>query len=243
MSFWKKVWNIRKNFNHRNVSFSKCWLFRRISWNIIMSVFRKFFVRIRWFSSKKFLTSVLILCKCMIVFFRFSSFRWICFARKIKKSTIVWIFFHDKICQIETFNSIDKTAFVSVMIRRDVISMNFFIIVRSAHNIKWKWRIHLFSSSKINFERAFFIEICFRSIISLICEWKTDTINRLIRYFWMKVFTNFLFFESSSIIRRLKHSCRQMIFSYIKRATNSKSVFAKILFSIHFERFFRTSIK
>ena len=243
MSFWEKVWNIRKNFNHRNVSFSKCWLFRRISCNIIMSIFRKSFVRIRWFSSKKFLIFVFILCKCMIVFFRFSSFRWICFARKIKKSTIVWIFFHDKICQIETFNFINKTAFVSVMIRREIISVNLFIIVRSAHNTEWKWRIHFSSSSKVNFERAFFIEIYFRSIISLTCEWKTDTINRLIRYFWVKVFISFLFFESSSIIKRSKHSCRQMIFSYMKRITDSKSVFAKALFSTHFERFFRTNIK
>ena len=243
MFFWKKAWNIRKNFNHRNVSLSKCWLFRRISWSIIMSVFRKFFVRIRWFSSKRFLTFILTFCKCMIVFFKFSSFRWICFARKIKKSTIVWISFHDKICQIETFNSINKTAFVSMMIRRDVISVNFFIIVRSAHNIEWKWRIYFFSFSKINFEKAFFIEICFRFIILLTCEWKTDTINRLIWYFWVKVFINFLFFESSLIIRRSKHSCRQMIFSYIKRITDSKFVFAKALFSTHSEKFFRTNIR
>ena len=243
MSFWKKVWNIRKNFNYRNVSLSKCWLFRRISCNIIMSVFRKSFVRVRWFSSKKFLTSVFTFCKCMIVFFRFSFFRWICFARKIKKSTIVWTSFHDKVCQIETFNSIDKTASVSVIIRRDVISVNFLIIVRSAHNIEWKWRIHFFSSLSVNFERASFIEICFRFIISLICEWKIDTINRLIRYFWIKVSISFLFFESLSIIRRSKHLCRQMIFSYMKRTTDSKFVFAKILFLIYFERFFRTSIK
>ena len=243
MSFWEKAWNIRKNFNHRNVSLSKCWLFKRILCSIIMSVFRKFFVRIRWFSSKKFLASVLTLYKCMIVFFKFSSFRWICFARKIKKSTIVWTSFQDKICQIETFNSIDKTVSVSVMIRRKIISVNLFIIVRSAHNTEWKWRIHLSSSSKVNFERAFFIEICFRSIISLICEWKTDTINRLIRYFWVKISINFLFSESSSIIRRSKHSYRQIIFSYMKRITNSKSVLTKVLFSTHFERFFRTSIK
>ena len=243
MSFWEKVWNIRKNFNHRNVSFSKCWLFRRISWSIIMSIFRKFFVRIRWFSLKKFLISVFTLCKCMIVFFKFSFFRWICFVRKIKRSTIVWTSFHDKICQIETFNSINKTASVSVMIRREIISVNLFIIVRSAHNTEWKWRIHFFSFSKINFEKASFIEICFRFIISLICEWKTDTINRLIWYFWMKVFINFLFFESSSIIKRSKHSCRQMIFSYMKRIINSKSVFAKTLLSIHFKRFFRTNIR
>ena len=179
----------------------------------------------------------------MTVFFRFSSFRWICFARKIKKSTIVWISFHDKICQIETFNSINKTASVSVMIRREIISVNLFIVVRSAHNTEWKWRIHFSSFSKVNFERAFFIEICFRFIISLTCEWKTDIINRLIRYFWMKVFISFLFSESSSIIRRSKHSCRQIIFSYMKRATDSKSVFAKALFSIYFERFFRASIK
>ena len=179
----------------------------------------------------------------MIVSFKFSSFRWICFARKIKKSTIVWISFHDKVCQIETFNSINKTASVSVMIRRDVISVNLFIIVRSAHNTEWKWRIYFFSSSKVNFEKASFIEVCFRFIISLTCEWKTDTINRLIRYFWMSVSISFLFSESSSIIRRSKHSCRQMIFLYIKRTTDSKSVLTKVLFSIHFERFFRTSIK
>ena len=179
----------------------------------------------------------------MIVFFKFSSFRWICFARKIKKSTIVWTSLHDQVCQIETFNSINKTAFVSVMIRRNVISVNLFIIVRSAHNTEWKWRIHFSSFSKVNFERAFFIEICFRSIISLICEWKTVIINRLIRYFWVKIFINFLFFESSSIIRRSKHSCRQMIFLYMKQTTDSKSVFAKVLFSIYFERFFRTNIK
>ena len=137
----------------------------------------------------------------------------------------------------------NKTVFVSVIIRKEIISMNFFIIVRSAHNIEWKWRIYFFSFSKINFERASFIEICFRFIISLICEWKIDIINRLIRYFWVKVFINFLFFESSSIIKRSKHSCRQMIFSYMKRTTDSKSVLTKVLFSIHFERFFRTSIK
>ena len=129
------------------------------------------------------------------------------------------------------------------MIRRKIISVNVFIIVRSTHNIEWKWRIYFFSSFSVNFERAFFIEICSRFIISLTCEWKTNTINRLIRYFWMKVSINFLFSESSSIIERSKHLCRQMISFYMKRATDSKSVFAKTLSSIHFERFFRTNIK
>ena len=213
MSFWKKVWNIRKDSNHRNVSLSKCWLFRRISWSIIMSVFRKSFVRVRWFSSKKFLTSVFTFCKCMTVFFKFSSFRWICFVRKMKKIDDCMNFFQDKICQIERFNSMNNTTFVSVIIRRNVILVNLFIVVRSTHNIEWRWRIHLFSSFNVNFEKAFFIEIGFRFIILLTCEWKTNIINCLIWYFWMKVSISFLFFESSSIIKRLKHSCRQMMFS------------------------------
>ena len=148
-----------------------------------MSVFRKIFVRIRWFLSKKIFIFVLTFCKYIIVSFKFSFFRWICFARKIKKSTIVWIFFQDKICQIKIFNSINKIDFISVMICRKIISINVFIIVRFVHNIEWKWRIYLFSFFSVNFEKAFFIEICSRFIISLTCELKTDTINRLIRYF------------------------------------------------------------
>ena len=200
MSFWEKIWSIRKNFNHRIVNFSKCWLFRQISCSIIMSVFRKSFVRIRWFSSKKFLVSVFILCKCMIVFFKFSFFRWICFARKIKRLTIVWISSYDKIYQIETFNFIDKTAFVSVIIRRDVISMNLFIIVRSAHNIEWKWRIHFFRLRKWVLKNHFLS----RYVFVLLFHWSANE-RLILSIVWFDIF-KWKFLSTSCFLSRRRSS-------------------------------------
>ncbi len=109
-SFSMFIFTTWKDFSHLHVNFSVCMLFNLMSCSSTRSFFR---IELVWMHLWSFHTSLsisLILLKCSMIFFKFSSLHSSCWAWRVNSSLIVQTLSYERICQIETSSSIKRTA-------------------------------------------------------------------------------------------------------------------------------------
>ncbi len=102
-----------KDFNHLYVNFSICMLFNLMLCSSIRLFFKIESIWTCLWSSYTSLSIFLILLKCSMIFFKFSSLRSSCWVWKVNNSSVVQTLFHERICQIETLSSIERMTLQS----------------------------------------------------------------------------------------------------------------------------------
>ncbi len=170
-SFSVFIFTTRKDFSHLHVNFNICMLFNLMSCNSIRSLFRIELVWTRLWSFHTSLSISLILLKCSVIFFKFSSLHSSCWAQRVNNSSVMQTLFHERICQIETLSSIERMTSQSYKTRYEVISMKVFTMILSAHNTLTKLSTHLMLLSTVILIKTFTTAVWFLFTRSFICEW------------------------------------------------------------------------
>ncbi len=109
-SFSVFIFTTWKNLSHLHVNFSVCMLFNLMSCSSTRSLFRIELIWMCLWSSYTSLSISLILLKCSAIFFKFSSLHSSCQAWRVNNLSVVQTLFHERICQIETLSSIERTT-------------------------------------------------------------------------------------------------------------------------------------
>ena len=160
-----------KDFSHLHVNFSVCMLFNLISCSSTRSFFR---IKLVWtclWSSHTSLLISLILLKCSVIFFKFSSLRLSCQAWRVNNSSVVQTLSHKRICQIETSSSIKRTTLQSYKTWYEVISVKVLTMILSVHSTLTKLLTHLMLSSTVILIKTFTTAVWSLFTKSFICEW------------------------------------------------------------------------
>ncbi len=160
-----------KDFSHLHVNFSVCMLFNLMSCSSTRSLFRIELVWMRLWSFHTSLSIFLILLKCSAIFFKFSSLRLSYWAWRVSSSSVVWTLSHERICQIETSSSIERTTLQSYKTWYKVISMKVLTMILSAHNTLTKLLTHLMLSLTVILIKTFTTAVWSLFTRSFICEW------------------------------------------------------------------------
>ena len=160
-----------KNLSHLHVSFSVCMLFNLMSCSSTRSFFK---IELVWMCLWSFYTSLLIsliLLKCSMIFFKFSSLHSSCWARRVNNSSVVQTLFHERICQIETSSSIKRTTLQSYKTWYEVISVKVLMMILSAHSTLTKLLTHFMLSLTVILIKTFTTAVWSLFTRSFICEW------------------------------------------------------------------------
>ena len=138
----ESTFRILKNSFQRKTSLRLCLLSSLISYRNIKSFTFKN-IRCSWcLSSKNSLFYFLILWRCNVVFLKFSFF-FNCRTRKVKRSSILWILLQFIICQMKYSISMNNITSHSYNNRKKVMSIEFWIVIRSIHDIACKCWDHI----------------------------------------------------------------------------------------------------
>ena len=161
MSFIKSVRCIRNGSSYRKTNLRSYLLSSLIlCFNIRSSAFKNIFYN--WYLLlNNFLFCSFIRFKCKTTFLKFLFLFWNCLTRIVNRFSVLRILFQFIIYQIEYSISMNNIASCSYKSQKEITLMKSRIMIRSVHNIAWKYWDHRSILFSISFDKTFINDRCF----------------------------------------------------------------------------------